>query len=137
MIFVDEHLPYPDYYKLIAEADLLIPAFVSRGTLIDTASSTMAAAIIARTPVLVSERHTASYTYIKGPAAIYRKVSEGAIHALERLRRSGDPRSEPAVLRGEWDAFEHDIQKQNAEMWERVLKGKDQRLLWGNWGAAE
>jgi hypothetical protein len=133
VVTVDEKLSYPDYYQLIADADLLIPAFASRGTLYDTASSTIAAAIITRTPVLVSERHTASYTYIKGPAAIYRKVSEGAIPALERLRRSGDPRSAPEKLGAEWAAFESDIQRQNAQMWVRVLKDKNQRALWGNW----
>lgn len=133
VVTVDEKLSYPDYYQLIADADLLIPAFASRGTLYDTASSTIAAAIITRTPVLVSERHTASYTYIKGPAAIYRKVSEGAIPALERLRRSGDPRSAPEKLGAEWAVFESEIQRQNAQMWVRVLKDKDQRALWGNW----
>lgn len=133
VVAIDEKLSYPDYYRLIADADLLIPAFASRGTLEDTASSTIAAAIITRTPVLVSERHTASYTYIKGPAAIFRKVSEGAIPALERLRRTGDPRSAPDKLAREWDAFESDIQRRNAEMWVRVLKDKNQRALWGNW----
>lgn len=135
VVFVDEHLPYPDYYKLIGDADVLIPAFAIPGTLIDTASSTMAASIITRTPVLVSERHTRSYTYIKGPAALYRRVSEGAIPALERFRRSGDPRSPPALLEKEWEAFEREIQAQNAEMWARVLKGKAERMLWGHWGA--
>ncbi|BEI95077.1 hypothetical protein CcaverHIS631_0100260 [Cutaneotrichosporon cavernicola] len=133
IITIDEKLSYPDYYRLIADADILIPAFASRGTLYDTASSTIAAAIITRTPVLVSERHTASYTYIKGPAAIFRRVSEGAIPALERLRRNGDPRSPPDKLGLEWDEYESNIQRQNAEMWVRVLKDQNHRELWGNW----
>ncbi|GMK55025.1 hypothetical protein CspeluHIS016_0200810 [Cutaneotrichosporon spelunceum] len=133
IITVDENLSYPEYYNLIAEADLLIPAFSNRGTLWDTASSTIAAAIITRTPVLVSERHLRAYTYIKGPAGIERTVSEGDIGALERLRRTGDPRSRPEKLRREWDDYEDKIQHENAKMWTRVLMEKKDRALWGKW----
>lgn len=47
----------------------------------------MGTAMITRTPVLVSVRHTLAYTYIDGPASVYRGVAEPEIEAIGRLRR--------------------------------------------------
>jgi hypothetical protein len=47
----------------------------------------MGTAMIVRTPVLVSERHTAAYTYIQGPANVHRGVAEPEVDAIARLRQ--------------------------------------------------
>jgi len=86
----------------------------------------MGTALITRTPVLVSERHTLAYTYIEGPAAVHRGVGEPEIEAIGRLRAESlfagrSTRPAPHVQEAGWRALLDDIQAENVAMWKRHL----------------
>lgn len=85
----------------------------------NTASSSVAAAAIARIPILANDRILDVYDYVRGPAYLRRNVSEGEIAALGRLRADKTvrrPREE------EWEALFADVHRENADMWARVLR---------------
>ncbi|TYJ57962.1 hypothetical protein B9479_001320 [Cryptococcus floricola] len=113
-------LPYPEFYQLISEADVMVPAFRDRGPYEDTTSSSIAAAVVTRIPVLASARHLLAYTYLKGPSIIQRLISTSEVSALEAIRAQGQPRRRES--KEEWKEFQDEIIQDNAEMWGRILK---------------
>lgn len=118
VVSVHESLPFHDYYTFISECDIMVPAFSQRSTYQETTSSSIAAAVITRIPILVSDRHTDAYTYISGPAEVHKNISTNDAQALESLRRRGQ---QPRASGKEWERYLAPIMMDNARMWNRVL----------------
>ena len=98
--------------------DLMIPAFAHAGVLIETASSSMAAALIAGIPILVSDRHLHSYTYVDGPAKLQKNISTSDAIAIQDLRKEGQRRRDS---NNAWTRYKEKIIRDNSEMWLDVL----------------
>jgi len=97
----------------------MIPAFAHVGVLTETASSSMAAGLISGIPILVSSRHLDAYTYIDGPAKLYKNISTSDVEAMAELRRAGTRRRSGDR---EWRGYKDGIVRDNAEMWLSVLR---------------
>lgn len=98
----------------------MIPAFAHIGVLTETASSSMAAALIAGIPILVSDRHLHSYTYVDGPAMLKKNISTSDVHAMRDLRTQARPRGRDSNWA--WRDYKDGIIRSNAEMWLDVLR---------------
>ena len=97
----------------------MIPAFAHSGVLTETASSSMAAGLISGIPILVSDRHLHSYTYIDGPAKLYKNISTSDVEAMRELRVNG---KRPRAGNREWGMYKDRVIRENAEMWLDVLR---------------
>ncbi|WVQ74319.1 hypothetical protein IAR50_003918 [Cryptococcus sp. DSM 104548] len=120
VVHIHYDLPYPEFYQLISDADVMIPAFRDRGPYEDTTSSSIAAAAITRIPVLASARHLGAYTYLTGPSVLSRLMSTTEVGALEEIRALGQGRKRASAE--EWGMFQDEIIRDNAEMWGRILR---------------
>jgi hypothetical protein len=78
----------------------------------------MAAALISGIPILVSDRHLHSYTYIDGPAKLQKNISTSDAHAIENLRKEGRRRRDSNAS---WSKYKAAIIRENANMWVDVL----------------
>jgi hypothetical protein len=98
---------------------MLLPAFAQAYVLIDTASSSIAAGVIAGIPVLVNPRQHNSYEYLDGPAVMAKNMSSTEAQSIAELRRTGrKPRASSDI----WRKYKMSLQTQNAMMWDRVLR---------------
>lgn len=97
----------------------MIPAFAHTGVLIETASSSMAAALISGIPILVSDRHLHSYTYVDGPAMLKKNISTSDVMAMRDLRKQGKRKRDS---NSHWAGYKESIIRDNAEMWLEVLR---------------
>ncbi|KAJ6546927.1 hypothetical protein B0H19DRAFT_954108 [Mycena capillaripes] len=91
LIIVRKGLNYSDFYALMREMDICVPAFAPGGGYYDVqASSTIAMAVECDVPILVTEHIKRSYTYIDDPRAVVTRPA--AMREVEALRalRSGD-----------------------------------------------
>lgn len=98
---------------------MLIPAFPrpKRYTSV-IASSSIPAAIMARVPVLVSQRELRAYSYLRHPAYVLREHVESEVHAIARLRLQG------TLVGGsqqEWEIYEEALLQQNRRAIVRLL----------------
>ncbi|KAL7425091.1 hypothetical protein Q5752_000779 [Cryptotrichosporon argae] len=123
VVTIKPGLSYPDYYDLLARSDLIVPAFANNLPLIDTASSSVAAGVISRTPLLVSQRHMAAYSYLAWPAVITHSADVPEIDAIEQMRRGS---GHGAYRRGSaraWEEYHAALDAHNAAIWPRLLRG--------------
>lgn len=94
LIEMRANLDYPDFYNAMAGSTALIPAFASEEYYHTKASSTVAASIIAGTPLLASDKLLAAYSYLPSDLAIVtnddNSALDGIIKGLEYLQK--DPR---------------------------------------------
>lgn len=97
----------------------MIPAFAHIGVLTETASSSMAAALISGIPVLVSSRHLQSYTYIDGPAKLMKNISTSDVEAMRDLRKMGKRGRDSDRV---WKTYKDTVMRENSEMWLDVLR---------------
>ncbi|KAJ7261789.1 hypothetical protein B0H12DRAFT_1013278 [Mycena haematopus] len=91
IVLVRDGLSYPDFYKLMSEMDICVPAFsADHGYYDDQASSTFAMAVECNVPILVTERIRNTYTYVDDDRAVVTRPA--AMREIEALRalRSGD-----------------------------------------------
>ena len=96
----------------------MIPAFAQRGNYEETSSSSIAAAVITRIPVLASDRHLMAYTYISGPAQVRKPIATSDADAIAEMRSRGARlRDKDAV----WRKYQAGVIRENAEVWLRVL----------------
>ncbi|KAK8849849.1 hypothetical protein IAR55_005185 [Kwoniella newhampshirensis] len=118
VIQIHSQLEYPQFYD-----DIIIPAFRHNGPYEDTASSSLAAALIARVPILVTERHLASYQYLLKPAIIEHSVVESEMDAIERLRRKSvqDGKSSYGARAKDWAEMHRALDARNSAMWEKMI----------------
>jgi len=120
------NIEYVEYYQLLASMDLLVPAFHHDGYFVNTASSSMPAALIGRVPVLASPRHTRSYGYLAPPAAIMRPPSMNDARAIQLLRQRQNPMpgysfEDARPTFGEWDSYLRYILRRNKQTWYGIL----------------
>jgi hypothetical protein len=90
IIRVFDSVPYPSFYGIIRKSLGLLTAFAKKMYLTDKSSSTVAASLICKTP-LVTERATLdSYTFLS-PGSIWQKEEgEKDIDAMKRIIRLPD-----------------------------------------------
>ncbi|KAJ6507960.1 hypothetical protein C8R47DRAFT_1236962 [Mycena vitilis] len=96
VVLIRKGLSYPDFYALMSEMDICVPAFShvdeggSEEYYLYQASSTSAMAAECNVPILVTERMKNSYTYVDDDRAVVTRPS--AMREVEALRalRSGD-----------------------------------------------
>ncbi|KAF7336776.1 putative eukaryotic translation initiation factor 5 [Mycena venus] len=146
MVFVHTGLSYPDFYKLMSEMDICVPAFFGDHSYYeDQASSTFAMAVECNVPILVTERMRKSYAYVDDDRAVVtRPAAMREIEALRALRsrdtsyflnRTGIPmdshtaRAAAHMLRLGWvrseeesRGFKQEIWKANDRVVERLLR---------------
>ncbi|KAJ7077126.1 hypothetical protein B0H15DRAFT_862438 [Mycena belliarum] len=149
MVIIREGLNYSDFYTLISDMDICVPAFSERNGLgtyyEDQASSTFAMAVECNVPILVTERMKASYKYVNDRRAVVtRPAGMREVEALRALR-SGDAsyflhrtgisldsstaKAAEDMMRGGWRrseeefrSFKQDIWKANDGVAERILR---------------
>ncbi|ORY35900.1 hypothetical protein BCR39DRAFT_512928 [Naematelia encephala] len=122
VVHIHPDLSYPQFYEFLNGVDLIVPAFGQNGPYEDTASSSIAAAVIVRVPALVTERHLNSYTYLAPPAIVTHSVVESEIAAIERLRTSGDQWQLRRASAKDWRRYQGRLDSENVETWGRVLR---------------
>ncbi|KAJ6513047.1 hypothetical protein C8R45DRAFT_812313 [Mycena sanguinolenta] len=92
MVLVRDGLSYPDFYQLMSQMDICVPAFSTQdnGYYDDQASSTFAMAVECNVPLLVTERIRRTYTYVDDDRVVVTRPP--AMREIEALRalRSGD-----------------------------------------------
>ncbi|KAL7005680.1 hypothetical protein EMMF5_004762 [Cystobasidiomycetes sp. EMM_F5] len=81
---------YADFYQAIADQDIVIPAFATDTYLVDKASSSVAAALLADVPVLASDELLDAYDYLDGRVTIHRPPGVSEMQMITQLRR-GSP----------------------------------------------
>ncbi|KAI0662861.1 hypothetical protein C8Q70DRAFT_954215 [Cubamyces menziesii] len=144
-------LPYKDFYKLIADCDIVVPAFADNTYLTVQASSTVALATELNVPILVTNRTRRTYGYIDDSrAVITRPAAMPEVQALKALR-TGDVSaflsSDPADIglsigslhpvrdgvadmlregwvrdRKSWDEWKQGVWRKNREVAEKILR---------------
>ncbi|KAI0366212.1 hypothetical protein BV20DRAFT_952667 [Pilatotrama ljubarskyi] len=146
-------LRYDDFYKLIANCDVVVPTFADNTYLTVQASSTIALATELNVPILVTNRTRRAYGYIDDSrAVITRPAAMPEVQALKALR-TGDASaflsSDPAGIgqpignlqpvreavmhmvregwvrdtRG-WAEWKHGVWMKNREVAERILRDR-------------
>ncbi|KAJ7476079.1 hypothetical protein FB451DRAFT_1034412 [Mycena latifolia] len=91
MVLIRAGLNYSDFYTLMSDMDICVPAFSGgNGYYEDQASSTFAMAVECNVPILVTERIKTSYKYVDDDRAVVTRPA--AMREVEALRalRSGD-----------------------------------------------
>ncbi|KAF7316684.1 hypothetical protein HMN09_00401300 [Mycena chlorophos] len=93
VVVIRDGLDYPEFYALMSQMDICVPAFSSEhaGEYYDSqASSTFAMAVECDVPILVTERIKKSYTYVDDRRAVVTRPA--AMREVEALRalRAGD-----------------------------------------------
>lgn len=99
--------------------DLLLPAFYQRGYYEDTASSSIAAGLIGRTPVLGSRRLVDGYDYLESPAIVYKNISQSEMSAVAEQRRLNDYTTPGA---DEWETLFAKIAVRNSVAWADIMR---------------
>ncbi|PBK75884.1 hypothetical protein ARMSODRAFT_950233 [Armillaria solidipes] len=81
-------LNYTDFYALMKEMDICLPAFADNGYYQRQASSTFAMAVECNVPLLVTDRMKKAYTYVNDDrAVITRPAAMREIDAVKALRQ--------------------------------------------------
>ncbi|KAL6300681.1 hypothetical protein BKA93DRAFT_739936 [Sparassis latifolia] len=90
VVSVHRDLDYPEFYALIAGADVLLPAFSQFGYYDNQASFTTSTAVQLNIPMLVTNRTRRAYGYLDDPRAVITRPA--AMHDVAALRalRTGD-----------------------------------------------
>lgn len=79
------NLPYNEYYKEISGAFAVIPAFPSNDYYTFRTSASVAAAMIAATPMLVNGKFLEAYNYIPGNDVWFQNDAESELAALDSI----------------------------------------------------
>ncbi|KZO90832.1 hypothetical protein CALVIDRAFT_602634 [Calocera viscosa TUFC12733] len=127
VVHFHQNLPYMAYYELLASMDLLLPAFHGDGYYINTASSSIPAALIGRVPVLASSRHMRAYGYLAPPAAIMRPTSMSDAKAIQLLRLRQNPMPDSVLEENhetlpDWDGAFSSVLERNKVTWFNILR---------------
>ncbi|KAJ7678990.1 hypothetical protein DFH06DRAFT_975066 [Mycena polygramma] len=133
VVLIRDGLSYPDFYALMSEMDICVPAFSNNGYYDFQASSTFAMAVECNVPILVTERIKNSYSYANDErAAVTRPSAMREVEALRALRSgdasyflnrtgiaSGSPTAQvaEAMLRVGWVRSEEDSRAFKQEIW--------------------
>ncbi|PPQ88215.1 hypothetical protein CVT25_005180 [Psilocybe cyanescens] len=86
VVQVHQSLPYPEYFALMNNMDLVLPSFAKEGYYKTSASSSVAAAVIAEVPILSSRRLLYCYQYLDERNAIILPSGTSEIEAVRLLR---------------------------------------------------
>ncbi|PIL36619.1 hypothetical protein GSI_00308 [Ganoderma sinense ZZ0214-1] len=90
VVVVHRDLPYKGFYELIANADIVLPAFADNSYYEIRASSTLALATELRTPMLVTARTRRTYGFVDDDRVVVtRPAAMSEVQALRALR-TGD-----------------------------------------------
>ncbi|KAJ7227367.1 hypothetical protein GGX14DRAFT_347996 [Mycena pura] len=146
IVVIRDKLSYPEFYKVMSDMDICVPAFSGENLYYDVqASSTFAMAVECSVPILVTERIKNSYTYVKDDRAVVtRPAAMREVEALQALRsrdasyflqRMEIPPDSPtmhaaeAMMRLGWvrsgeesQTFKQDIWRANDRVVERLLR---------------
>ncbi|KAG6830880.1 hypothetical protein H0H92_014245 [Tricholoma furcatifolium] len=80
-------LTYPEFYHIMSDMDICVPAFAENGYFHDQASSTFAMAVQCNVPLLVTQRTRQSYRYADDDRAVVtRPAAMREVEALKALR---------------------------------------------------
>ena len=109
--------------------DMLLPA-LRQGSdgqpsecLINRASSSIPAAIIARIPALVTEEQARAYDYLAGPAIIPMGNGQKPINAIRQMRQQARNLTWAGIHSvSEWEGYEEDLQARNDRVWQRIIE---------------
>ncbi|CDO74195.1 hypothetical protein BN946_scf185043.g247 [Trametes cinnabarina] len=153
VVSMHTNLPYHDFYELIADCDIVVPAFADNTYLSVQASSTIALATELQVPLLVTNRTRRAYRYIDDPRAVVtRPAAMPEVQALKALR-TGDASSflssDPADIgqaigalvplreavddmmhegwireTRSWKDWKEEVWKRNREVAERILRDR-------------
>ncbi|KAJ6458883.1 hypothetical protein DFH09DRAFT_1231861 [Mycena vulgaris] len=146
LVLIRAGLNYSDFYTLMSDMDICVPAFSGgNGYYEDQASSTFAMAVECNVPILVTERIKRSYAYVSDDRAVVtRPAAMREVEALRALRtgdasyflhRTGIPWDSPTAhaaammmqlgwVRSEEESrsFKRDIWRANDRVVERLLR---------------
>ena len=110
--------------------DILLPAFAWTTLYLQiSASSSIAAAILSHTPILVSTREMQAYSYLRPPAVVLRKRGEDEVEAIARIRAAG---SYHATREEDWEQYIEELTADNLKVMKRLLRPaqpRRQRIL--------
>ena len=91
--------------------------------LMNRASSSIPAAIIARIPALVTEEQARAYHYLAGPAMILLGHGQKPIDAIRQMRQQACNLTWADVHSvSKWKAYEEDLQARNDRVWQRIIE---------------
>ncbi|KAI8984936.1 hypothetical protein BD414DRAFT_489771 [Trametes punicea] len=136
IVSIHTDLPYDQFYRLVADCDVVVPAFADNTYLTVQASSTVALAAELNVPILVTDRTRRAYGYIDDSrAVITRPAAMPEVQALRALRTGNASAfllSDPADIGqpvGNLRPIRNDVMNMMHEGWVRDRKG------WTEWKA--
>ncbi|EJT50361.1 hypothetical protein A1Q1_00382 [Trichosporon asahii var. asahii CBS 2479] len=80
-----------EYYRLIGQMDIIVPAFRNERYVTERASASIPAAVMAQTPLLATVPIVEAYTYLDPSAYLLRPMGMRPAEALRHLRLGQDP----------------------------------------------
>jgi hypothetical protein len=105
--------------------DVVLPAFAQNGPYVDTTSSSVAASVIARVPLIGTSKLARAYSYLDETAILPRALSETEVMAIERMRLASIANANAKHNMGgspsQWTALHQSILAANLRTWQRVL----------------
>ncbi|KAI0750671.1 hypothetical protein C8Q80DRAFT_1100193 [Daedaleopsis nitida] len=134
VVSIHHDLTYKEFYALVANADVVVPAFADFGYFAAQASSTVALATELNVPLLVTARHRTKYGYIDDARAVVtRPAAMSEVQALRALRTgdagpflASDP-AEVGVKMSEVPGVRAAVERMMREGWVR------ERREWMEW----
>lgn len=107
-----------------APQDIVLPAFTDKRHYIsDVASGCVAAAVMARVPILVDADELAAYSYLEYPAYILRQEGDDEIQSIAKLRDNRINSSTDLLnITAAWEVYEQKLYKQNHHALQRALQ---------------
>ncbi|TFK88373.1 hypothetical protein K466DRAFT_489086 [Polyporus arcularius HHB13444] len=137
VVVIYRDLPYMEFYDLIANSDIVLPAFADNSYYEFRASSTVALATELNVPMLVTNRTRHTYGFIDDDRIVVtRPAAMSEVQALKALR-TGDASSffasDPAgtgMTMGEIPAVRAGVEQM---MWNGWVKSKSEWEEWREW----
>ncbi|KAK9803980.1 hypothetical protein WJX72_009953 [[Myrmecia] bisecta] len=119
-IIIDTALPYKEYYASIRGCLAVLPAFASNMYYTKKASSSVAAAVVCKTPLIADEQLLKSYTYLTEASVYLKTPGETDAACMARVMKMSpeDIASRQAAL----DAVTQAIYADNAKVVADVLQ---------------
>ncbi|RPD62107.1 hypothetical protein L226DRAFT_546001 [Lentinus tigrinus ALCF2SS1-7] len=137
VVVVHRDLPYKEFYNLIANSDIVLPAFADNSYYEIRASSTVALATELNVPMLVTNRTRRTYGFIDDDRIVVtRPAAMSEVQALKALR-TGDAfpffASDPAgtgLTMGEIPAVRAGVEEMMRKGW---VKSRSEWVQWREW----
>ncbi|KDQ54574.1 hypothetical protein JAAARDRAFT_60558 [Jaapia argillacea MUCL 33604] len=119
VVRIHESLDYPEFYALMEQMDIVLPAFASNTYFDNVASSTVAMAIECNVPLLVTRRFRESYNYANDERVVVTRPQ--GLSEIEAIKLFRTHHFSPSP--GDLPQYVDDVNRMLSDGWNRPMKG--------------